>query len=463
MVKVMQAPALPSNEVERLAALHAAEVLDTTPEEEFDGIARLAASICKAPIARVSLVDKDRQWFKSCVGDDTKETAREISFCGHAILEPDLFIVEDALADPRFADNPLVLGPDKVRFYAGAPLISKDGLALGSLCVVDHVPRSLDQAQKEALRTLGKQVVGQLELRRRAAGLRESEKRFRALADNAPVGIFETDADGACSFINASFSALIGLTRAELLGKSWVDSVHPQDREHAYTEWVGSVATGSDFSEELQMQRPDGTSTWVQCDAVALRDKHGDMSDFLGTCLDITARKTLDRERAEELTEAEALANTDQLTGLPNRRFWDNEVRKALAAATKDHSTLCVAIIDIDHFKNFNDEHGHNGGDRLLHGAAGAWRAALREQDIIARYGGEEFGLILPGCDEGAAFPVVERLRAATPFDQTVSAGIAAWELWESPGALVARADAALYAAKDAGRDRTVLAGPVGA
>ena len=130
----MIAPATPANEAERLQALHAAAVLDTPAEEDFDDVTRLAATICEAPIAMVSLVDGDRQFFKSCVaGGAGGGTPRDISFCGHAILESDLFVVEDALEDERFADNPLVLGEDQVRFYAGAPLITKDGHALGSL------------------------------------------------------------------------------------------------------------------------------------------------------------------------------------------------------------------------------------------------------------------------------------------------------------------------------------------
>jgi diguanylate cyclase (GGDEF)-like protein len=144
------------------------------------------------------------------------------------------------------------------------------------------------------------------------------------------------------------------------------------------------------------------------------------------------------------------------LTGLPNRRWWDDELRKALAAAAGEGSTVCVALIDIDRFKQFNDEHGHQGGDRVLRSSAAAWNDLVRSRDLVARYGGEEFAVLLPGCDESQALTVIERLRAATPMAQTVSAGT--WEPWESPKVLVARADAALYEAKNSGRDRAVLA-----
>jgi GAF domain-containing protein len=166
----MQAPT-PANETKRLKVLWQYEVLDTVPEEVFDDLAELAARICEAPIGLISLVDKERQWFKAKVGLDVNETARDISFCGHAINQSDLFIVPDAAKDSRFADNPLVISDPKIRFYAGAPLITPDGYALGALCVIDKVPRQLREDQAQALRLLARHVVTQLELRRRSLEL----------------------------------------------------------------------------------------------------------------------------------------------------------------------------------------------------------------------------------------------------------------------------------------------------
>jgi diguanylate cyclase (GGDEF)-like protein/PAS domain S-box-containing protein len=455
----MLAPATPANERERVAALHAAAVLDTAPEEDFDGVARLAAAICETPIARVSLVDGDRQFFKSCVaGDAGGGTPRDISFCGHAILEDDLFIVEDTHADERFADNPLVLGEDQVRFYAGAPLTTEEGHALGSLCVVDHVPRQLTEAQQEALRTLGRQVVSQLELRQRIHRLNASDVRFKTLSDSAPIGIFETDADGTCTFINAHLCDLLGVAEDVALGNNWVQAIHPGDRQEVFAGWMGSVASDEDFSGDYRLQGSDDHEVWVHGSAVPIRDGYDEVAGFLGTCLDITNRKSEEEEREEQLNKVESLAHTDPLTGLPNRRWWDGELRAALARSAGQRDKLCVVILDVDNFKRYNDEHGHPEGDKLLRAGAAAWQKALRGGDTIARYGGEEFAALLPGCDERDALPVIERLREATPMGQSVSAGLATWEPWESPKALVERADAALYEAKRGGRNRSVLA-----
>lgn len=162
----MQVAPLPENEALRLQALNRCEVLDTPPEAAFDDLTRLAAQICQTPIALVSLVDAERQWFKSKVGLAASETPRSMAFCAHTLLQPkDLLIVPNALTDPRFADNPLVVADPNIRFYAGAPLVTPDGFVLGSLCVIDFVPRNLSLEQQETLRVLSRQVVTQLELR----------------------------------------------------------------------------------------------------------------------------------------------------------------------------------------------------------------------------------------------------------------------------------------------------------
>ena len=177
-------PPKPKNEKKRLEILWQYDVLDTVPEQVFDDLTELAAHICEAPIAMITLVDEDRQWFKSKLGITATETSRDVSFCGHAILQNKLFIVPDAARDARFADNPLVKNDPKIRFYAGAPLVTHDGHAMGTLCVIDKVARTLRPDQKRALEILSRHVMTQLELRRHANELaRANEERENILSD----------------------------------------------------------------------------------------------------------------------------------------------------------------------------------------------------------------------------------------------------------------------------------------
>ncbi len=153
---------MPDDEAQRLAALRALLILDTPPEERFDKVVAFAQAEFDVPVALISLVDSERQWFKANAGLPVCQTARDISFCGHAILQSDIMVVPDALVDPRFADNPLVTGEEKVRFYAGAPLIAPSGHALGTLCLIDHRPRQLDAVELSILATLRDLVVQEL-------------------------------------------------------------------------------------------------------------------------------------------------------------------------------------------------------------------------------------------------------------------------------------------------------------
>ncbi|TNC82479.1 MAG: histidine kinase [Oleiphilus sp.] len=180
----MQVAEIPDNEQERLEELLKYELLDTEDEQALDELTQLASDICGVPISLISLVDEKRQWFKSRVGLDAKETSRDVAFCSHAILEDHIFEVKNALEDSRFADNPLVTEGPNIRFYAGAPLVTREGLSLGTLCVIDREPKELDARQRKALETLSKQVVRQLELRlqyRRLKRMNEEREKFYAI------------------------------------------------------------------------------------------------------------------------------------------------------------------------------------------------------------------------------------------------------------------------------------------
>lgn len=197
---------LPSNEVARLEALRQYNVLDTEPEAAFDDLTRLAARICQVPIALVSLVDAERQWFKSRVGLAATETCRDVAFCAHVILQDKLFLVPDATKDERFANNPLVASNPNIRFYAGVPLITSEGFALGTLCVIDYVPRQLSIEQQEILITLGHQVTTQLQLRRQSAILLE---RSRLSEMSAAVGVSLSHGGNLSDILNQCTESLV--------------------------------------------------------------------------------------------------------------------------------------------------------------------------------------------------------------------------------------------------------------
>jgi GAF domain-containing protein len=227
----MKAP-LPTNEAERLAALKEYHILDTGTEQSYDDITILAAHICEVPIAMISLVDEARQWFKSKVGLEQQQTSRNVAFCAHAILQNEPFIVRDATKDRRFADNALVTGEPHVRFYAGIPLINPEGLALGTLCVVDHQPRLLSAAQQEALRALSRQVMALLELRRVSAHLADALEHVKTLEGLLPICAWckrIRDDKGYWDQVEAYIH--------KSTGADFTHGICPQCLEKAHAEW----------------------------------------------------------------------------------------------------------------------------------------------------------------------------------------------------------------------------------
>ncbi|MBR0653102.1 sensor domain-containing diguanylate cyclase [Roseomonas terrae] len=323
------------NEAERLAALRSYDVLDTACEESFDGVAELARRLLNVPTALVTLLDADRQWFKARAGFEATEGPRDTSFCGHAILEPAgaTMVVPDATKDPRFAGNPFVTGETRLRFYAGVPLVNAEGHALGTLCVLDHEPRELSDADNATLRALARMVVTTLELRRASLNMR-------------------------------------------------------------------------------------------------------------------------------------SMATSDSLTALPNRVGFLASLDRAIQRARRDGEVFSLLMLDLDGFKAVNDRFGHAEGDAVLRAVGAQLAATLRREDEPSRLGGDEFAAVLWRIDLRDARDIAERVRQAiaSRMEQAgwaVTASIGTVTFHTPPASAedaIRRADALMYEAKRAGRDRAAHA-----
>ncbi len=311
-------PPFPPDEPQRLDALRRYQILDTAAEDSFDELTRLAAQICKAPVALISFVDAERQWFKSRVGVQDTETAREVAFCARTILSTDLFIVPDAHADERFAANPLVTGPPYVRFYAGAPLITQDGYSLGALCVIDHVPRELTDEQQQALKTIARQIVVQLELRHTATELarlnmeleKSAEERERTqkeiafqahLLDMVEEAVIATDLEGRIIYWNKYAEQLYGWPSTEVVGRNIIE-ITPDSSEHVQAaEIMSHLNAGQSWAGEFLVRRRDGTIFPAHVVDSPIYDDAGRLVGVVGLSSDISARKLAEEERTHLL------------------------------------------------------------------------------------------------------------------------------------------------------------------
>jgi formate hydrogenlyase transcriptional activator len=313
---------MPFREAERLKALETYGVLDTPSEDVFDDIVALASRICEAPMALISLVDRDRQWFKARVGVDLSETRREIAFCAHAIAGDGVMVVPDARTDARFSANPLVTGEPGIRFYAGAPLRTADGHALGTLCILDREPRELTDEQRRALEVLSREVVARLDLARArselaqaAAGRREQEAALRSseefktrMIECSRDCIKVLDLDGRLISMNAGgMEALEICDVAPFLGSSWIDFWQGADREAARAAVTaarqGGMGRFTGYFETVQHRRP----LWFDVVVNPILGLDGQPESLLAVSRDVTERKKSE-DLFRRLSEATATA-----------------------------------------------------------------------------------------------------------------------------------------------------------
>ncbi|MES2095317.1 MAG: PAS domain-containing protein [Pseudomonadota bacterium] len=278
--------------------------------EALRAITDFAAALCGCPVSLVSIVEESRQTFLARAGTDLTETPRDVSFCAHAMLEDDLMVVPDATLDPRFAGNVLVTGEPHIRFYAGAPLVGDDGIPLGSLCVIDIVPHpdGLTALQHQGLSMLAENVMARMTDSRDATewrkaqshaqrALDESEVRFRTLADTMPQMVWSTLPDGFHDYYNARWYEFTGAPLGSTDGEGWNDMFHPDDQDRAWARWRRSLESGEPYEIEYRLRYNDGTYRWVLGRALPIRDDHGAITRWFGTCTDIHEQKLALEER----------------------------------------------------------------------------------------------------------------------------------------------------------------------
>jgi len=281
----------------------------------------------------------------------------------------------------------------------------------------------------------------------------KADMRARRFFDLSHDMLCTADMQGYFVELNSAWECL-GYSPEELRAAPFVELVHPEDRKRTEAEAAGLFEGKATVGFENRYLAKDGSWHWLRWSSTLAPDE----SLIYARATDVTVLKRVESEREDLLVEVAALARSDALTGLPNRRGLDEQLPREMARARRAESSLCLALIDLDHFKAFNDTHGHLAGDEMLRRCAVAWDSELRGEDTIVRFGGEEFLVVLPDTEPELGAEIVERLRAATPGEQTCSAGLACWDFVESAEDLVGRADSALYRAKAAGRDQLVQA-----
>ena len=366
----MPAAPLPPDELDRLSMLDALHLLDTPPEPVFDRVTRLASRLLDVPMALFSLVDADRQWFKSRVGLEVGETAREHAFCAHAIGMSAPLVVGDALEDGRFSDNPLVNGPPKIRFYAGVPIRTTAGLAIGTLCALDTRPRTLGEEEAQVLNDLAAILTKEVQYRERMAVARDqlarsnavlgaSEARFRTIFDIASVGIALVAPDGGWISVNRALCDIVGYSEEELWTRTFQRITHPDDVT-ADVDQLRAMANGEIEQYQLEKRyiRKDGSTVWINLNVSPKRSEDGRIEYYVSVIKDIDAQKTaqaeiaalnLDLERRVQARTAELVEANRMLTEAAQRqRATEAELRAREAEIRSVVENAYDAYISLD-------------------------------------------------------------------------------------------------------------------
>lgn len=450
----MRCPSAMSDESGRLLALAEYGLDEEKILPDLEPVVHIAARMLDMPVAAINMIGSDHVFFAASVGVGECDMRRDVSFCAHAITQNEVMVVLDATLDPRFHDNPLVTGQTGIRFYAGMPLFSPSGHALGALCVIDSRPRSVfSQQDCQRLKDLARLASDKLELRRLENARQNEEFRFEDIARTSPTSIVCFGKERKVTFWNAAAGVMFGYSAQEVLGKP-LNSLLPMSDGPLMTMIDSLVRTGqaaiSGSVRETLGLRKDGSALPIEISLFSWTQ--GDQKQFGALMTDIT-------ERRQQENELYRLANFDALTGAANRSLLQRRIREELTAG----APVSVIAVDLDNFKDINDTLGDSAGDHVLSTVAARMQQCIRPIDTLARTGGDEFAILLPQVgDTLRSSAVAESIIAAVakPIEVgnqrvqvSASCGIAV-----SPAhgreteELLGNADLALYQAKTDGR-----------
>ncbi|WP_203299162.1 EAL domain-containing protein [Marinobacter sediminum] len=510
----------PSIEKRRLAALDRLGILDTPPEERFERLTRIAKHYYGVKTSLFSVVDAERQWFKSRQGLDASETPRSIAFCDYAIQQDKILLVEDATKDPRFRKNPLVTGKPHIRFYAGMPVREPSGFKIGTLCIIDDKPRKFSEIELDVLRSLTSLLEDELERAFLTTSAGEYVKvSHLSRAIHRAQNVFLTSDNEHAAF-ELMLSDLLTLTGSQF---GFIGEVHEREGDTPFLK-IGAITNiaWSPATQALyqQVERrgmifnrldnilglPMATGEVIVSNEIAsdprlkgLPEGHPHITAYIGipvlsgdrqigliglanrlggytaklaeelepltqTLGNLIERKRLYQEKRQHQKHLEHAANYDELTGLPNRRRMTELFEQELFEADQRQGVVSVCFIDLDGFKEINDQHGHAVGDAVLKSVAGRLLMSVRTHDVVARLGGDEFVAILRDVDDERVYSrLLEAIRQPISYKRNVlhlsgSMGVTIYPGDDSDAdQLLRHADQAMYAAKEAGKNHYVL------
>lgn len=464
-----------AREAKRLSAVNSFEVLDSAAESEFDDLVSLAAMIFNVPISTVTILDAHRQWFKAAVGISVKETPRDISFCTHAIELADPLVVENASQDARFSSNPLVTQEPNLRFYAGVPLRTSDEQAIGTFCIMSDEPRQFSPHELETLKILANQAMQLLELRAERnrfrdlvierdqiyQRLKESEQRWKFALEGAGDGVWDWDIKTQTVIFSKRWKEMLGYSETDIESNydAWVSIIFKDDLNKALNNLNAYLNKETDiYAIEHRLLCKDNTWKWVLSRGMVVEwDKDGQPARMVGTHTDISKNK-----ESEEAVWKQA--NFDALTGLPNRRMFFDRLNSEIKKSSRLKHLFALMFIDLDGFKEVNDQLGHQAGDELLMQVSKRISQAIRDSDTLARLGGDEFTIILSNigtlqCIGKVADKILATLNEPFKLNAgkaTISAsiGISVYpDHGKDSDTLISHADTAMYDAKAKGKN----------